>query len=53
MKGKLDQIAGLKLAEMIRQKDSDMPIVLQSTNIDLRSAQRVLIPRSYIKILQA
>ncbi|MBT4318559.1 MAG: hypothetical protein HOD52_05695, partial [Candidatus Marinimicrobia bacterium] len=28
----LDDHAGLKLAEYIRQKDSDMPIILQSTN---------------------
>jgi hypothetical protein len=28
----LDDRAGIKLAEYIRQKDSDMPIILQSTN---------------------
>ena len=42
VKGKLDQSAGLKLAEVIRQKDSDMPIVLQSTNIDHKEhAERI------------
>ena len=30
--GELDQYAGVKLAEYIREKDSDMPMVLQSTN---------------------
>ena len=32
MKGEINQNAGLKLTEYIRNKDSDMPIVLQSTN---------------------
>ena len=32
IKGEINQSAGLKLTEYIRNKDSDMPIVLQSTN---------------------
>ena len=32
MKGEMNKNAGLKLTEYIRNKDSDMPIVLQSTN---------------------
>ncbi|MEC9437769.1 MAG: DUF5752 family protein [Candidatus Neomarinimicrobiota bacterium] len=36
--GAIDQNAGIKLAEIIREKDSDMPIVLQSTNSDHKSS---------------
>jgi CheY-like chemotaxis protein len=32
--GHLDLHAGVKLVEYIRQKDSDMPVVLQSTNLE-------------------
>ena len=41
-KGEMDNDAGLKLTEFIRNKDSDMPVVLQSTNSEhKKQAKRI------------
>ena len=44
----LDDHAGIKLAEYIRQKDSDMPIILQSTNPHHLMKMQLAINASFI-----
>ena len=45
---KLNQNAGLELAKHIRENDSDMPIVLQSTNSEHKAVSVAAMPRKML-----